>query len=256
MSPPTTQWNANLYDARHSFVSQCGGDLVELLDPRPGERVLDLGCGTGTLAHSIAARGASVIGIDSSATMIEQAREKYPGLEFDVADARTFTLATPVDAIFSNAALHWVKPPHEAIARMVAAVTPGGRIVIELGGRGNVQHVLDAASQAGTALGYDLASVIDINYFPSIGEYASLLEAGGFEVGFATLFDRPTKLDDAEQGLANWYAMFRPGVFQVIPASEHAAFLAAVSDALRPALWHDGAWFADYKRLRVVARRP
>jgi trans-aconitate methyltransferase len=255
MSSLANPWNANLYDARHGFVSNLAADLIDLLDPKPGERILDLGCGTGTLANDIAKRGATVFGIDASAAMVEQARGKFPALRFEVGDARTFTLDAAVDAVFSNATLHWVRPPEQAIARIYAALEPGGRLVIELGGHGNVRQVLAAALEGGQALGYDLKPVVDINYFPSIGDYTTLLESAGFDVTLATLFDRPTRLDESEKGLGNWYQMFRPGVFDVIPASQHDAFLRVVGDLARPTLWHDGAWIADYRRLRVVAHR-
>jgi trans-aconitate methyltransferase len=249
------RWNAALYDGRHAFVYEYGRELVALLDPRSGERILDLGCGTGHLTRAIAETGAEAVGLDASAEMLERARREYPELAFVEADARTFALAPAFDAIFSNAALHWIGEPEAVAARIAAHLRPGGRFVAEFGGKGNVAAILaavdDAARElAGRAIGNPL-------YFPTIGAYASVLEGAGLEVRFAALFDRPTRLEDGERGLAAWVSMFLPR-----PASggldeaQRDAVVARAAGVLRPALFRDGAWYADYRRLRVVAVRP
>src|SRR5262249_10579174 len=157
----------------------------DLLAPQPGERVLDLGCGTGHLTAQIAAAGAEVLGLDSAPGMLAQAREAYRGLRFQQADARDFTLDAPVHAVFSNAALHWVRPPEAVVACVARALLPGGRFVAEFGGRGNVQAVLAALAQAARACGLSLGEVPW--YFPGIPEYAALLELAGLEVVHAEL---------------------------------------------------------------------
>ncbi len=253
--PETDLWDAGLYDGRHGFVSRMAADLVDLLAPMAGERILDVGCGTGTLARRIADAGADVVGVDASAAMVDRARASYPGLRFEVADATTMAFDSPFDAVFSNAALHWVRPPAAAVDRMWHALRPGGRLVLEMGGRGNVETILAAAVAAGDRFGVDLRDVVRTNYFPSVGEYASLLEAAGFEVGLATLFDRPTPLDDGEAGLRNWVRMFRPGVEAAV-GDRAEAFHAGLERACRPTLFRDGVWRADYRRLRVTAVRP
>jgi trans-aconitate methyltransferase len=245
-------WDANLYERSHSFVWKHGAALLDLLAPQPGERILDLGCGTGHLTAQIAAAGASVVGIDSSPTMIEQARREYPLLHFEVADARSFAFAEPFDAVFSNAALHWVKPPEPVIACVRRALKPGGRFVAEFGGKGNVRAIAAALAEAARALG--VTGPEDWWYFPSIGEYASLLERDGLEVGQAALFDRPTALE-GEQGMRRWVEMFGSAWLNAVPAARRDDFLRAVEERLRPALCRDGTWHADYRRLRVVARR-
>lgn len=249
------QWNAALYDNRHSFVNELARGVVELLAPQKGERILDLGCGTGPLTQQIAAAGAEVLGIDASPAMIAQARQNFPGIHFEVADALTMEFNQQFDAIFSNAVLHWIKPPEAAAARMFAALKPGGRLVLEMGGKGNVAMILREAIAAGRKIGIDLTPVVEINYFPSIGEYASVLEHAGFAVKFATLFDRMTKLNDGDAGLVNWMRMFRPGVEKAIPAQKHAAFFTELEHRCRDTLYSDGAWHADYVRLRVTALR-
>jgi trans-aconitate 2-methyltransferase len=250
-SPQT--WNAGLYVQRHSFVYQHGIDLLEPLAPRPGERILDLGCGAGQLTAQIADAGAEVLGLDASAEMIAEARRLYPQLAFEIADAARFEVDSPFDAVFSNAVLHWVKPPEQAIERIAAALRPGGRFVAEFGGRANVAQIVAAVNQAvSAALGRNAG---DFNpwYYPSVGEYAALIEARGLEVRYAALFDRPTPLDDGEQGLANWLRMFGLPCFAMLAEADRPAAIADAIERARPLLWKDGAWTADYRRLRVVA---
>jgi trans-aconitate methyltransferase len=245
-------WDAGLYDGRHSFVWKHGESLVELLGPKPGEQILDLGCGTGHLTAAIAESGAGVVGMDSSADMLAQARAAFPRLEFVQADARDFSFDKPFDAIFSNAALHWVRPPERVIGCVRDALRPGGRFVAELGGRGNVRALLAALGAAAARLRISIE--VTPWYFPSIGEYAGLLEAAGLEARFAVLFDRPTPLEGSD-GLKGWVKMFARPTLDAIPAERREEFLSAVEEAARGELFRDGGWFADYRRLRVVAVR-
>jgi trans-aconitate 2-methyltransferase len=250
---PQQTWNAGLYDQRHSFVYQHGADVLELLAPRAGERVLDLGCGTGHLTEQIAARGAEVLGLDASAEMIDQARQNHPELAFEIADATRFEVAEPFDAVFSNAVLHWVKPPEKAVERIAAALKTGGRFVAEFGGRGNVAAIIAAAGAAvSTMLGRD-AGEINPWYYPSVGDYAALLEANGLEVRYAAIFDRPTPLEAGEQGLANWLAMFGAPCFAMLAEADRPQAVADTVEQARLKLYRDGQWTADYRRLRIVA---
>jgi trans-aconitate 2-methyltransferase len=244
-------WDAGLYDDQHAFVWKHGAALIELLAPRPGERILDLGCGTGHLTAQLADAGADVVGIDNSPEMIDQARRAYPNFRFEQADARDFAFAEPFDAIFSNAVLHWVKPPEAVIACVRRALKPGGRFVAELGGRGNVRAIAAAMRNAAAALGG--GAVEDLWYFPGIAEYATLLERGGLEVTFAVLFDRLTPLE-GEQGMRHWVEMFGNSVLRQVPPERREEFFRHVEAELRPTLYRDGTWYADYRRLRVVAR--
>jgi len=249
------RWDPTLYESRHAFVWQYGTDLIELLAPQPGERILDLGCGTGQLTAAIAARGAAVIGLDISPAMLERARQHYPELQFVAADATDFAFAEPFDAVFSNAVLHWINEPGRVAASVWRALKPGGRFVAEFGGKGNIQAIHSALARAIVAAGYSVPDEVGPRYFPSIGEYASLLERQGFTVTYAALFDRPTPLAGGEAGLRNWIAMFANDFFAGIPLEQHQAVLQHVEGGLRDQLWRDGAWVADYKRLRVVAWR-
>jgi len=246
------RWDAGLYDNRHAFVWKHGESLVDLLAPRPGERILDLGCGTGHLTARIAETGARVVGLDHSAEMLEQARLAYPQVEFVQGDARTFTFVEPFDAVFSNAALHWIKEPDLVLRRVQKALKPGGRFVAELGGHGNVKAIEAAVRLAANAVSLPLAE--SLWFFPGVARYASLLESAGLEVTFAALFDRPTPLE-GENGLRDWVRMFYQRVLSEIPPGREEEFLQTVENVARPVLYREGRWLADYRRLRVIAVR-
>jgi len=240
-------WDVERYEAGYSFVWNYGAGVIELLAPQPGERILDLGCGAGQLTHEIAGRGAHVVGLDSSASMIAQARIHYPDIQFVLANAVDFKLDEPVDAVFSNAALHWVKDAGAAVECVRRALRPGGRFVAEFGGRDNIREIL-AAVQA--MLGADRNPW----YFPSVGEYATVLESKGFRVTQAFHFDRLTELT-ASDGMAGWLQMFGGPLFQGLDAASRREALNRIVERLRPVLCRDGTWYADYRRLRVVAVR-
>ena len=164
-------WDSSLYDDRHSFVWKKVGDLVELLAPQPGERVLDLGCGTGHLTAQIAARGAVTTGLDASVSMIAQARQNYPKLKFALGDASAFRFDDPFDAVFSNAALHWIPDAAGVIANVARALKPDGRFVLEMGGKGNIARIVKVLSEVLREAG---CAPRNPWYFPSAGEYANL----------------------------------------------------------------------------------
>lgn len=249
-------WDPKLYQGAHSFVWERAADLLGLLAPQSGERVLDLGAGTGQLTAKIAESGAEVSGIDRSPEMVAQARQNFPKIRFDVGDATTFSVDQPVDAVFSNATLHWVKPPEQAIASIWHALKPGGRFVAEFGGKGNVGQISDALRVAlPEVAGFDF-DALNPWYFPSIAEYATLLERQGFSVTFATLFERPTPLEGGADGLRNWVRMFGASILGRVDVAMQDAVLARVEQHARPALFGNGTWSADYVRLRVVARKP
>jgi trans-aconitate 2-methyltransferase len=250
MLAPMNTWDPALYQDKHAFVWQYGQDLIGLLTPRPGERILDVGCGPGQLTAQIAAAGAEVTGIDSSPAMIAEARKNYPKLRFDLMDAARMPYDRQFHAVFSNAALHWVRDAGAAAAGMARALMPGGRLVVEFGGKGNVQQLQDAIFQAAKA--FHLKIPENVWFYPGIGEYAGMLERHGLEVNFATLFDRPTALTG---GLEDWIAMFRGSLLAGMPEERREAFVRQVEEYAKPALWRDGQWFADYRRLRITAKR-
>jgi trans-aconitate methyltransferase len=248
----TQSWDPETYDREFGFVSAHGADVLGWLDLLPGERVVDLGCGTGELAAHMLARGAVVIGIDSDEAMIAAARAAVPEAQFLVADGHDFTVDAPVDAVFSNAALHWMTSPAEVVGCVHDALRPGGRLVAELGGSGNVATVLAATAAAMAAEG--LAEPHWPWYFPTVAEYAVLLEGSGFEVTAMALVDRPTRLTGPD-GLAGWLRMFAGSVLGELDPDQRAAVVAGAAERARPALFRDGVWWADYRRLRVRAVR-
>ena len=247
----TAGWDADRYQRQFGFVSALGGDLLELLDPRPGETVLDLGCGTGELAAAIQGRGARVWALDADPAMVAAARRRLGGDRVLLADAHTFRLPEPVDAVFSNAALHWMPRPAEVIARVRAAVAPGGRFVAELGGAGNIAAILEAFAAAMAEAG--LPAPAAPWFFPTPGRYATLLEAGGFRVARMEHFARPTPLEGGEEAMAGWMGMFGRSLTAAVPADRLPGVLDRMTALAAPRLRRHGRWLADYWRLRFVA---
>lgn len=247
------KWNADLYDDKHSFVFQYGENVLELLDVKAGERVLDLGCGTGYLTHQIKLLGSIVTGADASPEMIEKARHTYPDVDFVVADGAAFSFNETFDAVFSNAALHWMKDADATIRNVYQCLNKGGRFCAEMGGKGNVQEMIKATVAVLTKHGYtaDMGNIPW--YFPSTAEYASKLEAAGFRVTYTAHFDRPTLLQDGRQGVAKWLHMFGSSFFKAIPDTELSQILDEITDLLEPAYNNNGQWYSDYKRLRFIA---
>ncbi len=244
------RWDSSLYDDRHSFVWRAGSGLMDLLAPQAGEKILDLGCGTGHLAAKLADMGAIVTGIDSSPSMIAQGRQNFPGLKFVLGDVRDFHFDETFDAVFSNAVLHWVHEA-EAAARCVAgALRPGGRFVLEMGVKGNVARIRGAIEAVMTELSRTPKCPW---FYPSTGEYSVLLEKCGFEIRMAQTFDRFTELEHPERGMREWIEMFAGSYFEGIPAGDREPLLREIEQRLRPELYRDGSWWADYRRLRIEA---
>ncbi|GAA4911991.1 class I SAM-dependent methyltransferase [Streptomonospora salina] len=245
------RWDARLYDDRHSFVARHGDDLLGELAPRPGERILDAGCGTGELTAALADAGADVVGVDASPEMIDRARVRFPHLDLRVADVRELDVEPGFDAVLSNAVLHWIPEASAAASSMAAALRPGGRLVAELGGAGNIAAVRAAAHTLRAETG--LPGAEEAWYFPGIDEYSGVLDAAGLKVTGAWLFDRPTRLE-GEDGLAAWLRMF--GAPLTAGAADPDDFIGRLTQRLRPVLHHTGGWWADYVRLRVSAAKP
>lgn len=246
------KWNSGLYDGKHDFVAKYGQGLIELLAPVKGERILDLGCGTGDLAAIIAETGAEVIGLDSSAEMIKAARSKYPTIRFDTASADDFHYDAKFDAVFSNATLHWVLKYREAVRCIYQSLKLNGRFVAEFGGKGNVSSIVIALNRALKKYGHAAVVTGQQWYFPSLSAYATVLEQHGFRVVLAAHFDRPTQLKN-EDGIRNWLRMFGSGYLGGLGEERLEIVLTAVEEEIRPVNFREGYWYADYVRLRIVA---
>jgi SAM-dependent methyltransferase len=245
------RWRPDRYARNGRFVADLGAPLLDLLAPRPGERILDLGCGDGALTRRIADAGASVVGVDRSAEQVAAARAL--GLDARVMDGHALAFDAEFDAILSNAALHWMKRPDSVIAGMWRALKPGGRVVGEMGGQGNVAAVLAALLAALGRRGLDGTAAVPW-YFPGPEEYAAKLRAAGFTLDTIVLFDRPTPLPG---DMAAWLETFAESFILAVPAPDRPAFIAEVVEAVRPRLYEAArGWVADYVRLRFTAHRP
>lgn len=244
-------WNANLYDRKHSFVSKYGNHLIELLTPKAGEKILDLGCGTGDLAKKISDYKVDIVGIDQSKNMVMQAMNKYPSIKFFVQDATNLEYKNEFDAVFSNATLHWVKQPKQALNCIYKSLKQGGRFIAEFGGKGNVQTITDEIINQMKENGISYKTDQFPWYYPSISEYSSLMEEVGFRVTFAGHFDRPTPLV-GDDGLKNWIDMFGSNLFEGIDEHIKDDIIIKVENHLKASLYKDGNWIADYKRIRVI----
>ncbi len=244
-------WNADLYDTKHSFVSMYGDHLLQLLAPKAGEKILDLGCGTGDLAKELSDSQVNVVGVDNSTNMVMQAKRKYPSIKFLVRDATDLGYHDEFDAVFSNATLHWIKSPKRALTCIHQSLQQGGRFIAEFGGHGNVQTITDEIIHQIKEAGFDYNIEQFPWYFPTIVEYSSLMEQVGFRVTLAQHYDRPTPLY-GDNGLRNWIDMFGNAFFKGIAEDQKNDILTKIEHNLNPLLYKEGNWFADYKRIRVI----
>jgi trans-aconitate methyltransferase len=249
-TPPVQTWNAAGYAANAHFVPALGQPVLELLQLRSGERILDLGCGDGALTEKLVALGAQVVGVDNSPDMVAAARRR--GLDARIIDVRSMTFQDEFDAVFSNAALHWVKDdPDAPIACAFRALRAGGRFVGELGGHACVGAITVALLAALERRGIRDAAAWIPWYFPTVEEYEIRLRRAGFVTQSVQLVPRPTPLPT---GMRGWLETFANPFCAPLPKDERGAFLDEVTALLEPVLCDaQGRWTADYIRLRFVA---
>jgi trans-aconitate methyltransferase len=249
MSAMTAQiWDSASYAKHARFVTELGAPALELLAPQPGERILDVGCGDGVLTRQIADRGCRVVGVDSSAAFVAAARMR--GLEIIETSAASMEFGPEFDAVFSNAALHWMKDPDAVIERVARACRPRGRFVAEMGGHNCVQTIVAALEAELDRRGGDGASA-NPWYFPSAEDYRGRLARHGFAVRYMALIPRPTPLPADVMG---WLTTFAACFAAVLPETERQDYLECVRRRVRPMLCDaNGNWTADYVRLRFEA---
>ncbi|MEI2717949.1 MAG: class I SAM-dependent methyltransferase [Candidatus Nanopelagicales bacterium] len=250
---PTSRWRADDYASHGRFVSAHGDVILRLLDPRPGERILDVGCGDGALTQRIVAMGAQVTGIDSSPELVAVAGAA--GIDARVGDAQNMEFAGEFDAVFSNAALHWMLHPNAVARAMFIALRPGGRLAAEFGGFGNIAAIRTALTASLAGHGFDGAD--PGQYYPTVEQYHGVLAGAGFIDIDAELVPRQTLLPG---DMADWLRTFRQGFLDSldVPAEVQRTVISDTCGLLAPVL-HDATtdrWYADYVRLRVIARRP
>lgn len=244
------EWIAGRYAEHAPFVPLLGQPALELLNPQPGERILDLGCGDGKLSEKIRGAGAMVVGVDGSRNMVEAAKQR--GIDARLMDAADLTFDAEFDAAFSNAALHWMSRDPDAVLRGVRrSLKSGGRFAAEFGGHGNVAAITVALVAVLGRRGIDDAASLSPWYFPTTDEYRAKLEQAGFRVESMELIPRPTILPTDMHG---WLETFGGPFIGVLPEHERAAALGEAVDILRPALCDmEGRWTVDYVRLRFLA---
>ena len=245
------EWSSSRYAENARFVSELGEPLIALLNPQPGERILDLGCGDGALTAKVADSGVQVIGMDASSDMVSAARGR--GIDAQVADAYNLSFSSEFDAVFSNAALHWMRRDPDAVLQGVRrALKPGGRFCAEMGGHGNVAAITVALCATLERFGMAEPNALIPWFFPTPDEYRERLERAGFRVENIALFPRPTLLPT---GMRGWLETFAIPFTKSVHEAQRAAFLDEVTERLRPVLCDEsGKWTADYVRLRFLAR--
>jgi 2-isopropylmalate synthase len=243
----TNHWNPETYNKHTAFVSQLALPVVDLLNPKEGEKILDVGCGDGTLAVEIECRGAKVIGIDMSAEMVEACRDN--GIETYVGSVTDLPYEDEFDAVFSNATLHWVRDARTAVQNIAKSLKVGGCFVCEFGGEGNAYHLVSAMQEVFT--NHPEFGVFNNPwYFPGVKEYKNLLESEGFDVEYIEIIPRPTPMDD----ISHWLDIFANGVTSHISAEQFEVFKKEVTEILKKKIYSEGkGWVLDYKRLRVKA---
>jgi SAM-dependent methyltransferase len=244
-------WDPERYARDARFVSDLAGTVIELLSPRAGERILDLGCGDGELSLRLETLGCHVVGVDGSTEQVAAARAR--GVDAQEMDGQQLPFENEFDAVFSNAALHWMKRADEVIAGVWRALRPGGRFVAECGGRGCVETITRALFRALERRRIDTKG-IDPWYFPTPEEYARRLRSRGFRVAFIAWVPRPTELPG---DISDWLEIFAQSFLAPVPQAERRAFIEEVRENLRPDLCDaSGRWTADYVRLRFAAHKP
>lgn len=245
------KWDADKYTKDFSFVHQYGNDVAELIDCEKGGTLIDLGCGNGALTKVLQEKGFRVTGMDSSEELLETARGKYPDIPFIQADATDFSVEEVVDAVFSNAVFHWIDREKQAdmLACVYKALKEKGQFVFEFGGYGNNALIHSALREVFAEHGYGYKMPF---YFPTIGEYAALVEQAGFLVRYAVLFDRPTELKGSD-GLKEWIHMFVKTPFATVDDVEGEEIICQAVERLRNLLYREGRWYADYVRIRMKA---
>lgn len=246
------EWDAGLYNAQHSFVSEYGRELLQYVNREPGQSILDIGCGTGLLTAELAKDGAHVLGIDASASMVKLAKQNYPSISFAVSDALELNFSRMFDTVFSNATFHWIKDQAQLLSLVERALKSHGKLVCEMGAHGNIAKVKNAFRELTKQYGYRYTSPF---YNPTAQAYEQLLKEKGFSVELLEEFDRKTPLKPGRDGLQNWVKQFFAGELSNLTKEQQKNVLKAMEETLAPELYRQDRWWLDYRRLRIVAQK-
>jgi trans-aconitate methyltransferase len=244
------KWNSKFYDNNHNFVAEYGKGLLEFVPEDKTQRILDLGCGTGVLTSELAQLGDCVLGIDGSSEMIEKAKQAYPSLDFKVMNALEMPYLQQWDLVFSNAVFHWILDHDLLIQKIKDSLKPSGKLICEFGAYGNIQTIENGIKNALEKKGLSLSSKFN---FPTVEAFGSLLEKHGFSIEKIYDYDRPTPLEDGENGLHNWAKQFFETDLGKLSEDDQNLVLNDMMDEVREKLWNGSYWTADYRRLRVIA---
>ncbi len=243
----TTNETNNNFKNKEYFISHLAAPILEMLEPKEGEKILDLGCGNGTSSLEIQKSGAEVQGVDLNTDKVQQAREK--GIDASVVNITQIAFEDQFDAIFSNAVLNWVKNQKQAITNVNKALKKGGRLIAEFGGDGNIKTITDAMQEV-FSKNENFGSFKNPWYYPSAGEYKELLEENGFDVQYCELVSTPTRVVNMDQ----WLDAFVSGIISHLTKDEKLEFKEQVKAILEPKLYtKENDWTLDYVRLRVKA---
>lgn len=246
------KWDSKLYAQRHGFVAEYGAELLNFVPYDRNQRILDLGCGVGTLTGRLKERAGYVLGVDSSPDMVRQARELHPEQDFEVRDALSLDFFEEWDVIFSNAVFHWIQNQRELLRQVGRALKPGGLLVCELGAAGNIAVIEEAFCRALEKQGILYTSKF---CFPDAKAFSALAEAAGLKVDTAVEFERPTRLKDGEKGLFYWARQFYRDELEALPQKGQEEALRELEESARERLYDGREWVVDYRRLRVTARK-
>lgn len=243
------KWEAEKYHKGFSFVYEYGSDVIDLIEIKKGDSVLDIGCGSGVLTNKIRQMGANVIGIDSSKDMLLTAKKNYPHIDFQNIDATEINFKNKFDIVFSNAVFHWIKDQNKLINCISNSLKKGGHLICEFGGMGCGERVHNELKNSFEKRGHKYIMPF---YFPTIGQYTPILEKYCLKTEFALLFDRPTYME-GDNGLADWINMFVTQPFEKIDINEKDEIIKETSENLYPILHKDDGWYIDYVRIRLKA---
>ena len=244
------EWNSTLYDKKHDFVAEYGKGLLEFVPKNDEQAILDLGCGTGILTFQLADLCNKIVGVDSSQSMIDKAKEQFGNIEFKVCDALDLPFENEFDVVFSNAVFHWINDHDTLLKNIYKVLKPQGLLICEFGANGNIARIETAFEKACNSLGYDYEPKFN---FPTVEDFGKLLESNGFVIDRIYDYNRPTVLKDNEQGLVNWVKQFFVSELAVMPEHIQAMVFEKVKDLTRDVLWNGAEWVADYRRLRAIA---
>lgn len=244
-------WDSKLYNDSQNFVAEYGKGLLEFV-PAKTNKILDLGCGTGTLTKQLAERCNYVLGIDSSDTMIQEAKRSYPYLDFETVNVLEILYECEWDIIFSNAVFHWINNHNLLLQKIYKALKQNGRLICEFGAYGNISTIENSFGYALQEIGVKYESKFN---FPTVNNFEHLLKENGFLIEQIYCYDRPTPLKDGTQGLYNWAIQFFQSELGQLTAEQQHKVLSSMSSRIKSQLWNGTCWVADYKRLRAIATK-